>query len=173
MNKTQLLSQLQKPEDQLNSLLTAAVIPTDLEDYTTEHLETIQALIELVESGSANTYEEAQVLRSQQQQQKSRPTSNQAAQPSTNLEEYILSLANQSADATFASLPRIALEEHQRLRGLFVQQYRQRILSRLQDPEFEQEFKAAMSGQDEGKLQLLLSSKTSNTALLGSSSSSN
>lgn len=87
------------------------------------------------------------------------------------LEEFILSLANQSADATFASLPNIALEEHHRLKALFVQQYRQRIMERLQDPEFRQQFQAAIEGQDMGKLPLL-NSTTSNIALLSSSSSS-
>lgn len=173
MNKTQLLSELQKPEAQLNSLLSAAGIQTDLEDYTTEHLETIQAINELVESGDAKTYEEAQVLRSQQQQQADDATSQKAAQPLNNLEEFILSLANQAADTTFASFPSMALEEHHRLKALFVQQYRLRILERLQDPEFQQQFQAAMSGQDLGKLKLLLSSTKSSTALLGSSSSSN
>lgn len=169
MNKTQLLSQLHQPENQLNSLLTAAGIPADLDDYSDEHLETIQALNELVESGKAETYESAVVLYRQQQEYLA--LSDNPVQASNNLDEYILSLANQSADATFASLPRIALEEHQRLRALFVQQYRKRILERLQDPEFKQQFQAAIEGQDLGKLKLLLSSTTSNTALLGSSSS--
>lgn len=87
------------------------------------------------------------------------------------VEDFILSLANQSADATFASLPSIAIEEHQRLKALFVQQYRQRIMERLQDPEFRQQFQAAIEGQDMGKLPLL-NSTTSNIALLSSSSSS-
>lgn len=102
-----------------------------------------------------------------------RANSSQSAQienSEAKLEEFILSLANQSADATFATLPNIAFEEHHRLKALFVQRYRERIISRLQDPEFRQQFQAAIEGQDMGKLSLM-SSTTSNIALLSSSSS--
>jgi len=86
-----------------------------------------------------------------------------------NLDEFIQSLANQAADSTFANLPNIAIEEHHRLKALFVQHYRQRMMERLQDPEFQQQFQAAIEGQDLGKLKFLTGT-TSNIALPSSSS---
>lgn len=86
------------------------------------------------------------------------------------LEEFILSLANQSAEACLANLPNIAFEEYHRLKALFIQRYRERIMERLQDPEFRQQFEVAISGQDMGKLSLAQST-TSNIALPSSSSS--
>ncbi len=171
MNKTQLIEQLKKPEDKVNLLLSEAGISNDLEVYTDDHLTTIKAINEILESGKAETYKDAAKLYRASCQTLSE--TEEAAQPANNLDKFILSLANQSADATFSSLPNIAIEEYQRLKALFMQQYRQRIIERLQDPEFQQQFQAAMEGgQDMGKLKLL-SSTTSNTALLNSSSSSN
>lgn len=153
MNKTQLIEQLKKPEDQINSLLKAAAIATDLENYTEEHLKIITALNEMVESGKAKTHKEA--ARLYRTSTENTIESEKVGQSSNELDEFILSQANTAADITFASLPQMAMEEHQRLKGLFVQRYRQRILERLQDPDFRQQFQAAIEGQDMGKLKLL------------------
>ncbi len=87
------------------------------------------------------------------------------------LDEFILAQGDRAADVTLASLPDIAFEEQQRLKALFVQRYRQRIMERLQDPEYRQQFAAAIEGEDMGKL-ALLNNTTSNFALPSSSSSS-
>jgi len=95
----------------------------------------------------------------------------QAENSEAKLDDFILTLANQAANATLTSFPNIALEEHLRLKALFVKRYRERIAEQLQSAEFRQQFQAAMEGQELGKLPLL-SSTTSNIALLNSSSSS-
>jgi len=95
----------------------------------------------------------------------------QAENSEAKLDNFILTLANQAANATLTSFPNIALEEHLRLKALFVKRYRERIAEQLQSAEFRQQFQAAMEGEELGKLPLL-SSTTSNTALLNSSSSS-
>ncbi|MES1026214.1 hypothetical protein ABN584_25290 [Gloeocapsa sp. BRSZ] len=87
------------------------------------------------------------------------------------LDGFILNQAEQAADKTLFSLPQIAIEEHYRLKALFVQRYRQRIAERLQDPEFRQQFESAIEGQELGKPKLL-NSTTSSIALPSSSSSS-
>ncbi|WP_250126314.1 hypothetical protein [Chroococcidiopsis sp. CCMEE 29] len=86
------------------------------------------------------------------------------------IDSFILTQAQRAADATLASLPQIAVEEHQRLKELFVQRYRQRIAQQLQDPEFRQQFQLAIEGQQMGKFNFL-NSMTSNIALPSSSSS--
>jgi len=170
VNKTQLIEQLKQPEAQINSLLSAAAISADLEIYTDDQLEILQALDEIVASGKAKTHKDAAKL--YRQQQETSTTSENSAQAANNLDEFIQSLANQAADSTFANLPNIAIEEHHRLKALFVQRYRQRIMERLQDPEFQQQFQAAIEGQDLGKLKLL-SGTTSNMVLPNNSSFSN
>lgn len=123
-----------------------------------------QALATILESAKNDSIQKDTQSNARANPSQSPQTENSEAK----LEEFILSLANQSADATFATLPNIAFEEHHRLKALFVQRYRERIMERLQDPEFRQQFQAAIEGQDLGKLNLM-SSTTSNIALPSSS----
>lgn len=169
MNKTQLLEQLKKPEDQLDALLRAAAISTDLEDYTDEHLKTLQEIDKIVESGKAKTYKEAAKLYRKQQE----PTaeSDQAVESPNNLDEFIQEQASRAAEATLANLPQVAQEERKRLEAVFVQKYRQRVAELVQDPGYREKFQMAMEGQDMGKSNLL-NGKDSNIALLNNSSSS-
>jgi len=168
MNKTQLIEQLKKPLDQVDSLLKAAEISTDMETYTDEHLKTLQALDEMVASGKAKSHKDATKL--YRQQQESSTTSEPVMQASIH-DEFIFAQAERAADVALASFPQIAIEEYYRLKTLFVQRYRQRITERLQDPEFREQFQAAIEGQDMGKLNLFGSTKSS-MALPSSSSSS-
>lgn len=171
MNKTQLLEQLKKPVDQIDSLLKAAGIGTELETYTDDHLNTLQVLDEMVASGKTKTYKEAAKLYRQQQAHSTATTSESVVEEASERDQFILTLANQAADATLANFPQIAMAEHQRLKALFVQRYRQRLAEQLQNPEFRQQFQAAIEGQEMGKFNFL-NSTTSNIALPSSSSSS-
>jgi hypothetical protein len=170
MNKTQLIEQLKKPVDQIDSLLKAAGIGTELEIYIDDHLKTLQALDEMVASGKTKTYKEAAKLYRQQQAHSTTTTSESVVEVSER-DELILTLANQAADATLANFPQIAIEEYQRLKALFVQRYRQRLAEQLQNPEFRQQFQAAIEGKEVGKFNLL-NNTTSNIALPSNSSSS-
>lgn len=167
MNKTQLIEQFKKPVDHVDSLLNAAGISTNLETYTAEHLKTLQALDEMVASGLAKTHKDAASLYRQQQESSSASEPIMQAQV---LDEFIIAQAERAADAALRSFPQIAIEEYYRLKELFVQRYRQHIAKQLQNPEFRQQFQAAMEGQNVGKLNL--NSMTSNTALPSSLSSS-
>lgn len=153
MNKTQLIEQLKKPEEKINSLLSAAAIPTDLDIYTDEHLKILQEIDNAVESGKAKTYKEA--IKLYRQQQEITIKSNQTTETSNSIDDLILALAAQAADAAFANLPNIAIAEHERMKASFVQEFRRRIAARLQNPECQQQFLAAMEGEDMGKLKLL------------------
>lgn len=124
----------------------------------------------MVASGKTKTYQEAAKLY-RQQQARSTATTSESVVEASEQDQFILTLANQAADATLANFPQIAIAEHQRLKALFVQRYRQRLAEQLQNPEFRQQFQAALEGQEMGKLNFL-NSTTSNIALPSSSSSS-
>lgn len=168
MNKTQLIEQLQKPVDQVDSLLKVAGISTELETYSDEHLKTLQTIDEMVSSGKAKTPKDAAKLYRQQQET---TTASSAVMPASEIDKFILAQAERAAEAELSKIPQVAQEENIRLRTLFVQRYRQYIAERLQDPEYREKFQAAIEGQDLGKSELL-GSTTSNTALPSSSFSS-
>ncbi len=86
------------------------------------------------------------------------------------LNKFIIEQAIKAADATLSSLPQVAFDEYQRLKEAFVRKYRERIVERLSDPEFKQQFVAAIEGTDLGKFKLL-NNTPSNIALPSSSSS--
>ena len=153
MNKNQLIEQLKKPEDKINSLLSAAAIPTDLEDYSDDHLKILKEIDKAVESGKAKTYKEAVKL--YRQQQDTTIGSNQTAETSNSLDDFIQALADSAAERAFANLPNIASAEYERLKAAFLQRFRQRIAERMQNPEYRQQFLAAMEGEDMGNPKLL------------------
>lgn len=169
MNKTHLIEQLKKPEDKINSLLNAAVIAADLEDYTEEHLKTLQGINEIMESGKAKTYKAAAELHRKQQESDSK--SEQEEQLSNHFEQYIQEHGGKAAEANLAALPAMAEAEYSHLKSMFIKAYRKRIAELLQDPGYRQQFEAAIEGQSMGKLPLL-NSTTSNIVLPSSSSSS-
>lgn len=82
----------------------------------------------------------------------------------------IVEQANKAADATLSSLPNIAQAESSRLRQTFIQQFRTRIQQQLQSPEFQKAFIDQIESLGEYPA---LSGNIPNTALPGSSSSSN
>ena len=87
------------------------------------------------------------------------------------LDSFILEQAKRAAETTLLRFPQIAREEYNRSQGLFVQAYRQYLAEQLQNPEYRQNFIAAIEEQELGKSELL-GSTMSHTALPSSSSSS-
>lgn len=155
MNKTQLIEKMKKPEDRIDSLLSAAAISSDLKVYTNDHLKILQEIDKILESGKAKTDKEAAEL--YYQQQKTFTESDNLARSSIDTDEFIQSLANQAADEALANLPNIAKEEHENFRVKFQHFFRQRLAERLREPEFQQQFQLALEGKDVGKLKLLSS----------------
>lgn len=163
MNKTQLIEQLQKPLDQVDSLLKAAGIATSLEIYTLEHLKTLQALDEMVVSGKAKTHRDA--AKSYRQQQNT-PTTTEPVIEAFDQDTLLMALAEEAANAALEKFPELAREQHDSAVAAFVQRYRQYLAQGLQSPEYRQKFQAVIQGRRLGKSNIL-ENTTSNTALPG------
>ncbi len=185
MNKTQLIEQLKKPEDKVNDLLSAAAIAADLQEYTDDHIKTLQAINEITESGKAKTYKAAgELYRKQQGSDSKSPKQAQKqaigsgnGQPvvpenlNSDFEQFIQEQGNKMAEMHLARLPAMAEAEYNHLKAVFIQAYRKRIAEMLQDPEYRKQFESMMLGGELGK-SMLSSITTSNIALPSSSSTS-
>ncbi|NJM76254.1 MAG: hypothetical protein HC852_11255 [Acaryochloridaceae cyanobacterium RU_4_10] len=59
MNRQDLSSQLKQATENLDKILDAAQLPTDLQEFTPEQIEALEAIAQLVETKQAKTYKEA------------------------------------------------------------------------------------------------------------------
>lgn len=59
MNKSELTAHLKQGSDIIDKILDAAQLPTDLQEFTPEQIEALEAIAQLVETKQAKTYKEA------------------------------------------------------------------------------------------------------------------
>jgi len=166
-------------EKQIEEILIAMPV-TNTDKPSEEQIKGFEKVCALIQDGKQMSEAiKAASLETKNGKSERAPQTNDSAAPSKSphtelsqvkLDEFILAQGDRAADMTLASLPNIAIEEHDRLKALFRQRYQQRIMERLQDPEYRQQFEAVIEGQDMGKLSLL-NNTTSNFALPSSSSS--